>query len=569
MKLVPYVRDAYRKTTRWHLVALGCLLIITANVTFQMLYPQDHAPLFARVFGMSVGQQKYDTIVGTLQDHFLHEKVTISVGDVQKEIVVRELGVEYYYDEIARQAVTYPIEYRLIPFSYFWYSNTVDTRLVRISDAVFEQKATTLVQDFSKEPKNAGIAVQGDEITITKAQKGYKITTDMLRQALNQTMEGTSRHITLEPIVKNPIVTDARVADVEQQARAIFDQNIVIAGDDITRRVPDKVRKARWFSIEKDNGIPKLKVMRDAVASYAKGVYTVEYRTPTSQRVTIVDGVAQEGTGGKNGSAIDQQYLTDQLIAAIASQKDTTITLARNPIAYGTTYERTYSSTQAGLRAYVDYTSRYENTWIAFSHIGGKGWTAEGRAWESIPSASTYKLFVAMRLGEAIERGDLTYQTPMLDTDVAGCFERMIVPSTNQCALQWLDDFGGREAMTQYVHSKGFSQGTGFTFSDAVHTTAGDLRKMLIGIDNGTLVSGTHRTMLLEKMGRQLYRTGIPAGTSAHVQDKVGFLWDYVHDAAIVYHPQGKYVLVVMTKGYGNYAKMKEIAREIESIIYP
>ena len=77
-----------------------------------------------------------------------------------------------------------------------------------------------------------------------------------------------------------------------------------------------------------------------------------------------------------------------------------------------------------------------------------------------------------------------------------------------------------------------------------------------------------YEAMLLEKMGRQLYPYGIPAGSKGKVYDKVGFLWSYIHDTGIVYHPKGTYVLTVMTSGY-SYAKIAEITRQVEAIMYP
>jgi len=52
------------------------------------------------------------------------------------------------------------------------------------------------------------------------------------------------------------------------------------------------------------------------------------------------------------------------------------------------------------------------------------------------------------------------------------------------------------------------------------------------------------------------------------VHDKVGFLWDYVHDTAIVNHPKGNYVMTIMTKGQ-SYAAIAAVTREVERIMYP
>lgn len=51
-------------------------------------------------------------------------------------------------------------------------------------------------------------------------------------------------------------------------------------------------------------------------------------------------------------------------------------------------------------------------------------------------------------------------------------------------------------------------------------------------------------------MKRQIYRSGIPAGShGAAVADKVGFLDGYLHDAGIVYSPKATYALVIMSSG--------------------
>jgi beta-lactamase class A len=250
------------------------------------------------------------------------------------------------------------------------------------------------------------------------------------------------------------------------------------------------------------------------------------------------------------------------------STKPSTVVAGFVPVASPIRYVRSYSHSLSGLQAYVAYATSTQNVRIVVQELDGNGWGASGRADESIPSASTYKLYVMMRVFDEINAGRLTWDSPMLDTTAGGCFERTIVVSTNPCAEEWIRQFD-RTTLTNYVHDKGFSNGTGFTFSDATHTTAGDLARYLIGLNNGTLITGNNRTMLLEKMGRQLYRGGIPTGVpDARVEDKVGFLWDYIHDAAIVHKPQGTYVLVVMTKGY-SYGYIANVARQIDDILYP
>lgn len=48
---------------------------------------------------------------------------------------------------------------------------------------------------------------------------------------------------------------------------------------------------------------------------------------------------------------------------------------------------------------------------------------------------------------------------------------------------------------------------------------------------------------------------------------KIGFLWNYVHDTAIVRHPRGTYVMTIMTQGK-SYAAIAAMTRDIERIMY-
>ena len=175
-----------------------------------------------------------------------------------------------------------------------------------------------------------------------------------------------------------------------------------------------------------------------------------------------------------------------------------------------------------------------------------------------------------MVLFDRINKGQIHWTDPMLDTNVAECFDRMTVASTNPCAESWIAQFG-RQYINDFIHTRGFSSGTSFTTGSANQTTAADLNKYMIGLDNGTLVSGANRQKLEYNLSRHPYKYGIGTGSSVpanQIYDKVGFLWDYIHDTGIVPHPRGKYILTIMTKGQ-SYAAIANVTREIERIMYP
>ena len=133
--------------------------------------------------------------------------------------------------------------------------------------------------------------------------------------------------------------------------------------------------------------------------------------------------------------------------------------------------------------------------------MGGSGWSADADAEESVVSASTYKLFVAKRLFDEINAGGISWNDPMLDTTVSGCFDRMTIASTNPCAVAWLDRFG-RQNLNDFVYRLGFSRAVTFTHAQATHVSAGDLTKFMVGLETGSLIGGEQRERLSTQIGR-------------------------------------------------------------------
>ena len=80
-------------------------------------------------------------------------------------------------------------------------------------------------------------------------------------------------------------------------------------------------------------------------------------------------------------------------------------------------------------------------------------------------------------------------------------------------------------------------------------------------IDDLTVIlNGNDLARLGDAMEQQEFREGIPAGVgSAVVWDKVGFLDQYLHDAAVVKSDKGEMILVILTAG-GSWETIAEAA---------
>lgn len=553
--------------TRKH-VLFGIGVVVVLEICVQMLFPYDRALPLATVGSVRAGFSSRSDLARIFQEQFENSKVELKSGDRVITTSLTSLGATLGSDQMAARLTEYPLWQRLLPGSIIVRQPHIASLQVSFDGKQVAEKVATVASQLTYNPTDAAITIKEGKLEVGVAKNGNIVAADDVAKTLVTAVyhAGITRVIVPSKTVV-PTRSDGDVAAARQQANQALGRTITVSFSSKDVVTPDAATKASWLAIDLTSKPAALSVNRDAVRGFV-ATMNDRYKVPAiPTTVTVVDGIEQQRRGGTSGAELAIDTITDQIAKALLGQASTTISATLQPVSPPLVYTRSYSHSQAGLQAYVAYATSTQNVRIVVQQLDGPGWSASGRAEESIPSASTYKLFVMLRVFDDINAGGLTWDSPMLDTTVGGCFERTIVPSTNPCAEEWIRQYG-RDSLNDYVHSKGFSMGTGFTFSDATHTTAGDLAKYLIGLNNGTLVSGNNRDMLLEKMSRQLYRYGIPTGTKGWAQDKVGFLWDYIHDVAIVHNPQGSYVMVIMTKGY-SYGYIANVARQIDTILYP
>ena len=194
---------------------------------------------------------------------------------------------------------------------------------------------------------------------------------------------------------------------------------------------------------------------------------------------------------------------------------------------------------------------------ISLAELSGKKRRASYNGDKQFITASTYKLFVAYSVLKRVESGKMDWGTNET------CFNKMISLSDNPCSEKFLHGIGLGE-VTKDMQNLGLGNST-FMKSGGPFTTANDLALFLGFLESGTSLSGQSRDRLLSAIRGNVFRQGIPAGTSGAVADKVGFLNGLLHDAAIVYSPSGTYVLAIMTDG-SSWGAIADITRQIETL---
>ena len=189
--------------------------------------------------------------------------------------------------------------------------------------------------------------------------------------------------------------------------------------------------------------------------------------------------------------------------------------------------------------------------------LDGKKRRADYRGNEQFVTASTYKLFVAYSLLKQIDGGKRDWESN------ANCFNKMISYSDNACAESFLNSLGLRN-VTSDIQAIGLKN-SNFIKTGGPFTTANDLTLLLGMIATGQNFSSANQQRLVSAMTANVYRKGIPAGVNGTVADKVGFMDELLHDAAIVYSPSGTYVLAIMTNG-SSWATIADLAKQIDKL---
>ncbi len=175
------------------------------------------------------------------------------------------------------------------------------------------------------------------------------------------------------------------------------------------------------------------------------------------------------------------------------------------------------------------------------------GVTASVDSEKQMTSASLYKLFVAKRIYQQIDLGQLTHGQAAgggSGRNIESCLAVMINVSDNTCgrALGSILNWGAQD---HALEIEGYNQTSLRTIQK---TSAADVATLMSRLYNGTLLSSNSSTRFMELLKDQRVNNrlpvGLPAGTT--IAHKTGDLHGYMHDAGIVYGPKTNYLVVVM-----------------------
>lgn len=567
----------YKVARRWVQVhkrqlAFGAGGFLILVILGQIFYPSSRLLPFTHVDNIAVGGWDKKDVVHELDKRYQETKVGVYFGKAAisyRSPTPSDLKLQIHH-EARIDAMQYPWYLRLLPGSILWANWLVkpedEPKYTANTAAVASYVARELGESCQVKPVNASFKAKGGKLELVPASDGGTCDISTVTAKLTSAKVAITKEnrVTIPVKVIKPMISDSSAKTLIKQLNTKLSDGVPITAGAKALTIPAGELFGWIDPVESDGKLSFTFNASRAAAYLNQQVAPAVTVKPGVSKVTTHDFVETARQDGSPGQAFDIEATLQQL-KEYAEAKRKTVSAATKPVAPTVQYTRSYSPTDVGLSALLKhYAEAHPGTYgISLIELSGQRRRAAYQDTKQFTTASTYKLFVAYSTLKRIEEGAWHWSDQMQggrNLDV--CFDDMIVKSDNACAEAILQKIGFK-AITSEIQALGLGSTT-FLKGDTPLTTAGDLSTFNAMLQSGQLLSQqVSRDKLLNAMKRNIYRQGIPAGTSSQVADKVGFLNGLFHDAAIVYGPSGPYVLTIMSDR-SNWATIADLTRQIE-----
>lgn len=562
---------AHALSTPKRIIISSALFVVVAIITAQFFYPANATAWFSKVDGITIGGAAKEDAIKALNMAYANAVVPVYYSDQtdtpKEEPTLSDIGVNVDNSERVNSYL-YPWYWRLVPSSALWYHAVVRSEPIAVSKdskQLDEYMNQTFGADCTIAPKNATISLENGGLKLVKSSDGGTCDYSELHGKFEATKASlnpdriTVAGTTIEPEVNNE-VAEKVLSNVEEKIR----EGVPIAVNGKNETIP-KDTIVTWL-VFSANGNNLDYSINDAGAKWLTDSYAKSVAIAAGvSKVTTRDFIETSRVDGPAGRSINVQATSDAVVGYIRGEAAAEV--KTQAVAPTVSYTRSYSPTDTGMTALLKhFAESHPGTYgISFAELSGARRHASYNGDTQFITASTYKLFVAYSSLLRIERGEWKWSDQINGgRDLTKCLDDMIVKSDNACADTLLRKIGFSN-ITNEAKAIGASK-TSFLGGDGIKSTAQDQVVFLSALQSGQLLSQqANRDILINAMKRNVYRKGIPAGTSGTVANKVGFLDGLLHDSGIVYSPSGTYVLVILTNN-SSWANIAELTRQIEAL---
>ena len=522
-----------------------------------------------------VGGMSKANAVKTLDDTFNASKVGVYFNTSKTaffKVTPGALGISSSNKDRI-QGLDYPWYARLVPTSILWAHFITDASVKGLQ---YQRSADTLASFMNGtfgdtchlDPRDATDEVKNDAIVPVEGFSGGDCNFDDINAKLAvvaPTLKGAS--VSISGTETLPEVTTADAQTFADHVTEVT-QNSVSINDGKTLHPIPRTTLLSWIDFAVTNGKLDYSFNADRAAGYLKDTIASVVEKPVgTMTVTMRDFVEISRDPGQSGVVFNEGDMLTSIKTSL-EKGENKVAVEVTTIPPSVKYNYSYSPSDAALTNLIkQYANSHPGTYgVSLREISGERRNASYNGGTQYTTASTYKLFVAYSTLLRIESGAWHWSDQINEgRNLTQCFDDMIELSDNDCAVTLLKMIG-YQAITDEAHAMG-AINTSFLVSDDIKSTPEDESLLLALLATGQILTQqSSRDIWINAMKEDVYQQGIPAGVpTLTVANKVGFLDDWLNDAAIVYSPAGTYILVIMTQD-ASWANIAGLTSQIEAL---
>jgi len=542
-------------------------------IVLQFLYPGDRLLPFTKIDGIDMAYWHKNDAAWELDRRYAEKTVAMYFGENEQPHQtpkLTETGITVT-NEARLAQISYSWWAKLIPSSWLWYGTVqskAEPNVAVNSDKLNDYTIEAFGEDCYVEPKNASLKHTNGKLEVISARVGGECDFASVRNVIGSIRPNLTSETKAKLPIKaiEPTITSESAKFVATRINERIGEGIETKVNDDTIVIPgDKL--LTWLTFDNSGESLNFTLNEKKSQDYLNETFGGKLKKDAGVTyISTRDFTEISRKNGASGRALDVPATLDSLIKYIKNANDQAEAKSKS-VPARKEFKRSYSSSSTGLSALMaHFNEENPGTFgVSLRELGGKNRVAHYNGNGVYTTASTYKLFVAYGALKRIDDKTWTWGYQVGGgRDLRQCFDDMIVKSDNYCAEQILKGIG-YEKLTKEIRALGLSGSSGF-LGDSPQTTANDLTFFMTRLARAQLgLKKSSNDLFVNTLKHNQYRSGIPAGTSGTVADKVGFLNGLLHDAAIVYDSNGTYALTIMSNG-SSWGKIAELTKKIEAL---
>lgn len=479
-----------------------------------------------------------------------------------------DLGITFSVKDASNHFFNYNPKQMLVPLGWlFFESNYKISDYYNFSSSVTQEFIKEKISKFNVQPIDAKINIsESNEISVDNDSFGNIYSYNLIVKSIKNAIDSNEDFINVNAEIVRANQTKSELDLFLPDINRILNKPVKFFTNDKSVILLDKTELAKAVQVSSNIGIMQINFNKNKIKEYLEQkLNNIFGILPNDKVVNIKNGKEELISEGITGKTIDSDIMAESyinnLISFVNNSNKTEIEVKLKDVAPSIKYTYSYDKSQSGLDELVeDLGKRYGDVSISVQELYGQGRKSSYGGDNQKVAASTYKLVVAYTVAKMVDSGEISWNSSILDKTTDECLNLMIINSDNNCAEEWLSGIVGINKINETLNNLNMGRSC-FTCGYAKSSTNDQLKILDALINNNDLTVGSS-SKIIDLMFKQVYRSGIPSGTSFKVADKVGFLEGYLNDSAIIYTNKGPLLMSIYTNGM-NWDDIADISREI------